>query len=57
MTLDEKNKCIILPANATKNDIRVALLLLNTEIAQNIITEDILILPDNNAPVQQRLKF
>lgn len=57
VTLDEKNKCIILPANATKNDIRVALLLLNTEIAQNIITEDILILPDNNAPVQQRLKF
>ena len=57
VTLDEKNRCIIIPANATKNDVKVALLLLNTEIAQNIITEDILILPDNNAPAQQRLKF
>lgn len=57
VTLDEKNKCIVIPENATKNDVRVALLLLNTEIAQNLITDDILILPDNNTPVQQRLKF
>ncbi len=57
VTLDEKNKCIMIPANATKYDVRVALLLLNTEIAQNLITDDILILPDNNTPVQQRLKF
>ena len=53
--IDTKNKCIIISDYATKDYIKRVLSLINTEPIQNLITEDKLLLSDNNISVQQRL--
>lgn len=53
--IDKENKCIIIPEYATKEYIKSVLSLINTEPMQNLITEDKLLLPDNNIAVQQKL--
>ena len=53
---DEVNKIIKIPYNADKSYIEKILSLLNTEPMQNLITEDKLLLSDNNI-IQQKLAF
>lgn len=54
--IDEVNKIIKIPYNADKSYIEKILSLLNTEPMQNLITEDKLLLSDNNI-IQQKLAF
>ncbi|MCK7470108.1 MAG: DUF4868 domain-containing protein [Desulfomicrobium escambiense] len=53
--IDETNKIIIIPEDVTKEYVKAVMCLLNTEPIQNIITEDKLLLADNNVVIQQKL--
>lgn len=55
--INSQDAQIIIPYNADKEYIENVLRILNTEFMSNIITEDKLILPDNNIAIQHNFNF
>lgn len=55
--VDTENAVIVIPPDVTKEYIENVLRILNTEFMKNIITEQNIIMPDNNTPIQHSLNF